>query len=186
MGPRPEGEAAAIAATRRHVGRARAGGLLLAVLLAIFALAAPAGAQKLTNSYAVVVHRSTPVDELSLVQLRQIYLGEQQFWSGSERIALLLHAPGTRERAVALRLLYRMSESEFRRYWIARTFRHDAVTGPKIVSSTALAKKLVARIPGAIAVVPASEADVTVKVLRVDGRLPGTTGYPLVDPTSRD
>lgn len=172
--------------TRRRVHRTRAGGVLLAVLLAVVAVAAPAGAQKLSDSYAVIVHPSTRVDELSLVQLRQIYLGEQQFWPGSERIALLLHAPGTQERSVALRLLYRMTESEFRRYWIARTFRHDAVTGPKIVSSTVLAKKLVARIPGAIAVVPASEADVTVKVLRVGGRLPGSPGYPLVDPASRD
>lgn len=186
MGSRAEVGGSALAAAGRRARRARAGLLLMAVLLPVLALAAPAGAQKMDGSYAVIVHRSTPVDELSLVQLRQIYLGEQQFWPGGERIALLLHAPGTHERAVALRHLYRMGESEFRRYWIARTFRHDAVTGPKIVSSTALAKKLVARIPGAIAIVPASQADVTVKVLRVGGRLPGSPSYPLVDPTPRD
>lgn len=182
MSPRAERARGLTVAARRLVRQAWTGGLLLAVT----ALAAPAAAQRSAESYAVIVHPSTRVDEVSLVQLRQIFLGEQQFWPGSDRIALVLHAPGTPERAVALRQLYRMDEREFRRYWISRTFRHDAVTGPKIVSSTALAKKVAARIPGAIAIVPTAAVDATVKVLRVNGRLPGSPGYPLVARTSED
>jgi phosphate transport system substrate-binding protein len=73
-----------------------------------------------------------------------------------------------------------MDELEFRRYWITKTFRADVTTGPKIVSSSALAKRLTALIPGAIAVVPVSAVDDSVKVLSIDGRSPEDGNYPLV------
>jgi phosphate transport system substrate-binding protein len=130
--------------------------------------------------FAVVVHPSTSASDVSLEQLRRIFLGEQQYWAGGTKVVLLIYAPGTKGREVVLRRLYQMDESAFRRYWITKTFRADLTTGPKIVSSSALAKKLTATIPGAIAVIPASEVDESVKVLNVDRRSPEDGEYPLV------
>jgi phosphate transport system substrate-binding protein len=131
------------------------------------------------EAFAVIVHPSTSATNMSLQQVRSIFLGEQQFWPGGDRVVLFVHAPGSVGREVALRQLYQMNEGEFKRYWIAKIFRDDLASGPKIVSSSALAKKLTASIPGAIAIIPASEVDETVHVLRIDHRLPGVEGYPL-------
>ena len=131
------------------------------------------------ENYAVIVHPSTSVHDVSIAQLRRVFLGEQQFWPGGSRVVLFVHEPGAPARAIVLRQLYQMNEGEFRRYWIAKTFRDDVTTGPKIVSSSALAKRLTAGIPGAIAVIPASEVDASVKVLTIDSRQPRDDAYPL-------
>jgi hypothetical protein len=131
------------------------------------------------DNFAVIVHPSTSATNMSLQQVRAIFLGEQQFWPGGGRVVLFVHAPGSIGREVALRHLYQMNEGEFKRYWIAKVFRDDLASGPKIVSSSALAKKLTASIPGAIAIIPASDVDETVHVLSIDHRVPGVEGYPL-------
>ena len=129
--------------------------------------------------YALIVNPALGVTHVSLAAARRIFLGEQQFWPGGARVVLFVHAPGTPGREVALRHLYRMRDEEFRRYWIAKTFRGDVASGPKIVSTDALAKRLTASIPGAVTVIRASEVDAAVKVLTVDGRAPGEAGYAL-------
>jgi hypothetical protein len=158
--------------------------LWIAVTLAL-ALAAPSSAPSgevlLVERFAVIVHPSTAVHDVTLSQLRRIFLGEQQFWPGGDRVVLFVHEPGTAPRAVVLKELYRMNEGEFRRYWIAKTFRDDISTGPKIVSSSALAKRLTATIPGAIAVIPAEDIDASVKVLTVESRGPRDDGYVLMN-----
>jgi hypothetical protein len=80
-----------------------------------------------------------------------------------------------------LRALYRMDEAAFKRHWIAHALGEadGADAGPTLVASDAMARRLTASIPGAVAVVPAGEVDRGVRVLRVDGRLPGADGYPL-------
>jgi len=128
---------------------------------------------------AVVVHPATPLASLSLAELRQVFLGEQQFWRDGTRITLLVYPPRTPERETALRLLYRMSEVDFRRFWIAKIFRAEVAAGPKIVYSAAMARHLVATIPGTIALLPVEAVDDSVRVLRVNGLRPGEKGYPL-------
>lgn len=128
---------------------------------------------------AIVVHPSTPVDDLGFQQLRQIFLGEQQFWADNSRVTLLVRAPAAVEREVILDRVYRMNEGQFQQYWIAKVFRAQVPSGPKIVYSSEMAQELVAAIPGAITFMPVSAVGPGVKVLRIDGLLPGEPGYPL-------
>lgn len=58
-------------------------------------------------------------------------------------------------------------------------FRSEVASGPKIVFSTDMLRDLVTVIPGAIGFVPASEVGPDLKVIRIDGKLPGDEGYPL-------
>src|SRR5689334_12963431 len=69
-----------------------------------------AQAAQAPERYAVVVHPSTPVTEVTLGQLRRIFRGEQQYWSGGgrERVVLFVQAPGTSERGLILRRVYDM------------------------------------------------------------------------------
>ena len=90
-----------------------------------------------------------------------------------------MRAPVARERDVILKTVYRMSEAEFRRYWIERVFRAEAQSGPMIVYSNETATELVASLPGAVAFVDAAQVPKGLKVLRIDGRLPGGEGLSL-------
>ena len=153
-------------------GRALVTWLCLALFSA--ALALPAGAD-----VAVVVHPSVPADDLSFAEVRKILLGDRQFWSSSLRVTLLIRAPVARERDVVLKNVYQMTEAQFRQYWIGKVFRAEAASGPKIVYSNEEATELVATLPGSIAFVDASRIPKGLKVLKIDGRLPGEPGYKL-------
>jgi ABC-type phosphate transport system substrate-binding protein len=129
---------------------------------------------------AVIVHDQVPVDELSLAELRRIFLGERQFWAGDLLVTLLTPPQGTPERKVLLDKIYqRRSESQYQHYWINRLFGEGAQNAPKITGSHTMSASLVREIPGAIALVSASKIPRGVKVLRIDGKLPGEAGYPL-------
>ena len=131
------------------------------------------------SSIAIVVHKGTDVDDLSLTELRSIFLAEQQFWADRTRIILLVRAPQSDERDFVLNSIYQMTEAQFRQYWIAKMFRAEVPRGPKIVFSTDMALDLVIAIPGSITFVRADEVTDDVKLVRVDGKLPNDAGYPL-------
>lgn len=128
---------------------------------------------------AVVVNPDTPISDLSLAEVRKVLLGERQYWNAKLPVMLLIRAPVARERDVVLRVIYQMSESEFKQFWVAKIFRAEAASPPKIVYSNDMQYELVAAIPGAIAFVDARNVRPGLKVLRVDGHLPGEANYPL-------
>jgi hypothetical protein len=128
---------------------------------------------------AVVVHPDTPVNDLSLAEVRKVLLGERQYWNSKLPVVLLIRAPVARERDVVLRVIYQMSESQFKQFWIAKIFRAEAASPPKIVYSSDMEYELVAAMPGAIAFMDARNVRPGLKVLRVDGHLPGDRDYPL-------
>ena len=143
------------------------------------ALLQPAAAQRHEVDIAVVVHPDTPIINLSLSEVRKVFLGDRQYWSTNIPVVLLIRAPVARERDVVLKVIYQMSESQFKQYWIAKIFRAESATAPKVVYSNNMANQLVTAIPGAIAFIDSKEVKPGAKVLRVDGRLPGEAGYPL-------
>lgn len=153
--------------------RLTAGALLLALLSG---LALPAEA--IGGDIAVVVRPDTPADDLTLFQTRKLFLGEQKFWSLSLGVTLLVRPPATRERDVLLRVVYRMTEAEFQRYWILKMFRAEAEAGPRIIYSDRMAAELVTALPGSVSFVDVTQVPKGLKVLRIDGKLPGQAGYP--------
>ena len=158
----------------------RSAAAAVALLLGSLALGAvpPAAAQP-EDPVAIVVHPDVQVDDLPFAQLRQIFLGEQQFWPDNRKITLLVRAPEAYERDVVLRRIYEMSEGQFRQYWIAKIFRSEVSSGPKIVYSTEMARELVTALGGSITFMRARDAGPDVRVLSIDGKCPGEAGYPL-------
>ena len=128
---------------------------------------------------AIVVRPDLPVDDLTFAEVRKLFLGDRQYWTANLRVTLLVRAPVARERDIVLRTIYGMSEPQFRQYWISKVFRAETATGPKVVYSNDMATELVAAIPGAVAFVDAAHAPKNLKILRIDGKLPGDRGYPL-------
>ena len=143
------------------------------------ALLQPLAAQRHDVDVAVVVHPDTPISNLSLSEVRKVFLGDRQYWSTNIPVVLMIRAPVARERDVVLKIIYQMSESQFKQYWIAKIFRAESATAPKVVYSNDMANQLVTAIPGSIAFIDSKDVKPGSKVVRVDGRLPGEPGYPL-------
>ena len=150
--------------------------LLLACCLSV---ALPQLGAQTPRDVAVVVHPDVPVDNLTLSELRRLMLGDRVFWPASVRVTLLVRAPIARERDVMLKNVCQMTEAQFRQHWIAKVFRAETALAPKITYSTEMAVDLLNRMPGAITFMDASQVGRGLKVVRIDGRLPGEKGYPL-------
>jgi ABC-type phosphate transport system substrate-binding protein len=159
---------------------APAGALVLVALTAESAfMAVP---RRVEGPLAVVVHRSNPVDELSLAELRSIFLGERQRWPNGRRITLVLQEPGQPEREATLGLVYHMSEAELNHHFLRAVYRGQVLSAPKQLSSTNLVRRFVFNLPGAIACLPLRDVDDSLKVLRIEGHAPAQPGYPLRAP----
>jgi len=128
---------------------------------------------------AVVVHPEVKVDDISFADLRKILLGDRQFWSSGQQVTLIVRAPVAKERTMLLEKVYQMSEAQFRQYWIAKVFRAQAATGPKVVVSNQESVELVGVMDGAIALVDSADVPAGLKVLPIDGLRPGDENYPL-------
>jgi ABC-type phosphate transport system substrate-binding protein len=152
--------------------------LLLMVGLVLGRLTSSPAAQA-GSDVAVVVHPDVPVDNLTVSELRRVVLGDREFWPAGVRITLLIRAPVAHERDVVLKNLCEMSEAQFRQHWIGKVFRADTALAPKIVYSSEMAVELVQRFPGAIAFVDASLVGRGLKVVKIEGRVPGEKGYVL-------
>ncbi len=72
-----------------------------------------------------------------------------------------------------------MSESAYKQYWTAQVFRGEAQTEPLALFSNGMQKEALTVYPGAVALVIVQDVKSGMKVVRVDGHLPGETGYPL-------
>lgn len=146
------------------------------ILLVSVVCAWPALAQK--PDLAVVVNASNAVTNLTMAQLRNLFAGERHSWPGGTPVKLFVRASGTQERDAVLKILG-MSEIEYKQYWIAQVFRGEAQTGPLILPSNGMQKEAIAAFPGGIALMNAPDVKPGMKVVRINGRLPGEPGYPL-------
>ena len=157
---------------------------LRAIGLALAALVSPeAASAQAKNRLVVVVNKSNTMDDMSSTELRRILLGEVTRWPRNEKITILLLPAGSEERKALLRILLRMSDDDFTRYWISRVFQGEATAGPKTAASPAMLLRLVSGLSSAIGVLneaALAEAHPDLKVLRIDGRVPRDEGYPFV------
>ncbi len=146
--------------------------LAAVVMLSVSLAAAP-------GDVAVVVGPDTPVVNLSFTDVRKLFMGDRQYWNSNLRVTLLIRAPVARERDVVLKMIYGMTEAQFRQYWISKIFRLETSSGPKIVYSTEMAAELVTAIPGAVAFMDSAIVPKSLKTVKIDGRSPGEKGYRL-------
>jgi ABC-type phosphate transport system substrate-binding protein len=128
---------------------------------------------------AIVVNRNNPTANLTLAQLRAIFLGEKKWWSYRRRVALSTMRRGTPERQTVLRVIYKMDDRELDKYFLYEEFKGETFKTPATLKTPADVKKFVVSTPGAVGYLRASDVDGSVKVVRVNGLLPGDDGYPM-------
>jgi hypothetical protein len=149
---------------------------VLLLELAMFSLALPARGQ--ASDTAVVVSAGNPVTNISITDLRKTFAGMKRSWPSGQPIKLIVRGPGCPERVVLLKLLA-IPESQYKQYWTAQVFRGEVDAEPLIVPSVGMQKEALALYPGAISLVNFSDVKPGMKVIKVDGQLPGAVGYPL-------
>jgi len=128
---------------------------------------------------AIIVHRSNPVDNLTSGELRRIFMLDMQTWPHGRKITVVLRDRGQPERADAIRLVCRLSESEYEKHILFQTFQGSVNIGPRAIQSVSGMLNFVFSAPGAIGYVNAGEVTPAVKLLRIDGMLPDDPRYPL-------
>jgi hypothetical protein len=139
------------------------------------------GAGAETATFAVIVNRDVPVSNLSVTELRKIYLGDKQFWKPSMRIVPLIRTPVTRERAAVVWTVCKMTEADFNRHWIGKMMRAESTSSPRQFSTNPAAVNLVNNLAGAIAIVNATQLPESdgIRILKIDGKVPGDPDYAL-------
>ena len=151
--------------------------LLTLLLVGLAALAVPRA--RADEALAVIVNRSNPVENVTLEELRRFCTAERKFWGENRRVTVVLRDPGQAERAAVLQLIYRMSESDFARFFLQAEFTGEVQSGPKRLSTGTGVRRFIFNVPGALGFVRAAEADASVKIIRVNGFAPGDPQYPL-------
>ena len=123
---------------------------------------------------AVVVHPSSPLSDITLEDLRRLFLGSTTSLENGERVELLGMAPN---RTRFYRAALGMSEDRLKRHWISRVFAGQAGTPPQEFRNEEDLLDFVASHPGAVAFIDVRAVTGDVKLVRVDGRTPADDGY---------
>jgi len=166
---------------------AAAAAVTLASSVAVNGTGSPAPAEAAQRStptaredqLAVIVNLSNPTEDVSLKELRNIAMLQRTHWPNGRKVTVALHEPGPAERRAVLTRVYRMTEAGFTRYFLQATFTGQISVGPRLLTTSEGVRRFVVNVPGAVGFVRLTDADASVKTLRVEGRMPGTPDYPL-------
>lgn len=131
------------------------------------------------NALAVIVNRTNPVENLSFAELRQYFLGERTRWPNGRRVTIALRDSAQPEHDAVLRIIYGMREQDFHAHFLRAKFTGEALEEPRLLDTTSRLVNFVLLQAGAIGCVRAGELPPSVKVVSVDGRLPGDAEYRL-------
>jgi len=156
-----------------------AAALLLEVSPRATARGAPAPVAVADDTLAIIVNQSNTIDDLSLKELKTLFLGERSHWPNGRRITLVMMDAGLSERKAVLRDVCHMNETEFSRHFLQGLFTGEVFVSPKTLSTSVGVRKFVFNVQGAIGYLRASDVDGTVKVLKVNGHRPEDADYPL-------
>jgi phosphate transport system substrate-binding protein len=156
------------------------------VMLALAAMALPqrapqprVEAARPKESLAIIVNRANPIEDLSMAELRAVFLGERSHWANGRRITLVMMEPGQPERDTVVHEVCRMSESDFRRRFLQGLLTGEVLVSPKTLATPVGVRKFVFNVPGAVGYLRPEDVDESVKVVRIDGHLPSEAEYPL-------
>jgi hypothetical protein len=147
---------------------------IAAILCLSGVLAAPA--VPAIKNMAVVISISSKLADVPLTDLVKLCKGTQKTWPDGKNFLLVLKDPESPELHTAVQKLFGATPGEVKSA-IAKLNETRQVI--KVVDSDEELLRAVESTPGAIGIVDVYAINSTVKVLRVDGKLPFDVGYPL-------
>jgi ribosomal protein L23 len=147
----------------------------MAALLCAGALLAVNAAPALKNM-AVIASASSKLQDVQLTELAKLCKGAQKTWADGRSFTLVMKDPESPEMHVAVQKLFGVPAGEVKTA-IAKLNETRAVV--RLVESDEDLMRTVEAMPGAVGILDVYAINSTVKVLRVDGKLPFDVGYAL-------
>jgi ABC-type phosphate transport system substrate-binding protein len=138
----------------------------------IFAIAAAPAVKNM----AVVTSAGSKLSDLQMADLVKYCKGSSKAWPDGKNFTIVMKNPDAPEMHGVLQKLFGASPTEARAV-IAKL--NESRTMVKVVDSDEELLRTVESTPGAIGVVDVYSITSSVKVLRIDGKLPFDVGYPL-------
>jgi len=136
-------------------------------------------AQGKSSDLAIVVNPACSLSDISIPELAKIFKSQRSKNPDGNKFVLISRETGSPERETILASIYQMTDPQYEKYFLAATFAGTIQSAPKVIVTGVSVCQFVASEPGAIGYLRASEADGTVKVLKVEGKAPGNPGYPI-------
>lgn len=128
------------------------------------------------KNMAVVVSAGSKISDVPLTDLTRLCKGVQKSWPDGKNFTLVIKDPESAEMHVAMQKLFGAAPGEAKTV-IAKV--NESRPTVKIVDSDEDLLRTVAATPGAVGVLDVYSINSSVKVLRVDGKLPFDLGYAL-------
>jgi hypothetical protein len=147
--------------------------LTAVVCLFVFAVLPVSGAIK---NWAVVAAAGSKLQDVPLADLAKLCKGAQKTWPDGKNFTLVIHNPESPEMHGVIQKLFGVDPSDVKPL-VARL--NEGRLMVKIVGSDEDLIRTVDATPGAIGLVDVYAINSSVKVLRVDGKLPFDAGYVL-------
>ena len=125
---------------------------------------------------AVVVSAGSKLNDVSLADLTKLSKGVQKTWPDGKNFTLVIRDPESPDMRVATQKLFGVSPGDVKAL-LAKL--NEARPTVKIVENDEDLLRTVEATPGAVGIVDVYSINSSVKVLRVDGKLPFDLGYAL-------
>jgi len=147
--------------------------LLVAIMLAPWQLVVPARG---SDPMVLIIAASTAVSNLDAATLRRAYEGYPVDYASGKRLIPFNAPSGTPARVRFDRALLGLEPDEMARFWVDQRIRGISQQ-PRTVTPEALAVRVVASLPGAVAYVSPAAVNATVRVVTIDGKGRDDGGY---------
>ena len=150
---------------------------VLFILMAAVWVVTPLSAA--AESLVVIVNPGNPVESLTFEDLVKIFKKEKRHWPHGGEIYLLMREAGSREQGMILEMIYGMDALALKKLWLTKLYTGEISSFPKVISSNESVREFVKKVPTAIGIIGETYVDADVRILRIDGKLPGEKGYRL-------
>src|ERR1700722_4718174 len=147
-----------------------------AVAIALTMLIAPRPVSPAIKNIAVVMSAGTKIDDVQLSELMKLCKGVQKTWIEGKSFTLVMTDPASPDMHAAVQKLFNMTPGDLK---TALPKLNESRTLVQIVDSDNDLLRTVGATPGAVGIVDVYAINSSVKVIRVDGKLPFDVGYAL-------
>ena len=132
----------------------------------------------------VIVNGANPVDDLSMGELKKLFMSDRSKWDTGKAVAPVMVVAGPAERTAFLKIVCGMNDADFSKYFLQAAFTGKSATPPREVPSSQGVKSVVGSSPGAIGFVKAGDfhgdgSEGAIKAVKVDGMTAGDSSYKL-------
>lgn len=129
-------------------------------------------------SLALVVSKSSPLEHLTLFELKKLYMGSSINDPSGEPIVAFNQTLKSPDRVAFEQKVLGMSPVETARYWIDRKIRGQS-GAPKAMGSSELVQRVVSKLEHSIAYVRLDQIRPEVRIIAIDGKTPRDAAYQL-------